>query len=99
MIKSQLLTKDNDNEIIKEYEIKKRKLEDYWTIEFPKTYKIIETELKAIDSVKNSLDNNAAKLVKASTRLNNQFKDKIIKGLSKILGDLIIQEEIVEKQN
>jgi hypothetical protein len=29
MIKSQLLTKDNDNEIIKEYEIKKRKLEDY----------------------------------------------------------------------
>ncbi|WP_027063298.1 DUF2130 domain-containing protein [Mesoplasma seiffertii] len=99
LAKTQLLTQDTNNEVIKEYELKKAKLDEYWTIEFPKTYKIIETELKAIDSVKNSLENNSAKLAKASTRLNNQFKEKIIKGLSKILGTLIVEEQDENKQH
>ncbi|WP_026389854.1 DUF2130 domain-containing protein [[Acholeplasma] multilocale] len=92
-LKTQKLTGEVSDDLIKEYEEKKVKLDEYWTIEFPKTWKIIETELKAIDSVRSSLDNNSAKLTKASTRLSSQFKDKIYKGLSGILGAINLEEE------
>ncbi|WP_339022568.1 DUF2130 domain-containing protein [Spiroplasma endosymbiont of Crioceris asparagi] len=80
--------------LIKEYEKKQQQIENFWQIEAPKAILISRKELKNIEGVSRTLISSSEKLDKAKERIEKQLEKKIVFGLSKILGNLDLEEEI-----
>lgn len=90
--KVKTLTNSSNNELLKELEKQKNELNEYWTIQFPTAYKKMQKELEDLDKVADSLERNSSKIKKSINVINQQFFNKVQKGLAKILGEMVIEE-------
>ncbi|PPE06225.1 DUF2130 domain-containing protein [Mesoplasma corruscae] len=91
--KINILTSSSNNDIIKELEAQKEKLNNYWSVTFPTSYKKIKAEMESLDKVSQSLINNSNKIKKSADVIKNQFFNKITSELTNILGTLEFGEE------
>ncbi|AVN63810.1 hypothetical protein CG006_02360 [Mesoplasma florum] len=86
--KIKTVTNSSDNELFKELEKQKAELNEYWTIQFPTAYKKMQKELEDLDKVADSLERNSSRIKKSTNVINQQFFNKVQKGLSSILGEM-----------
>ncbi|AVN64483.1 MULTISPECIES: DUF2130 domain-containing protein [Mesoplasma] len=91
--KIKTVTNSSDNQLFKELEKQKAELNEYWTIQFPTAYKKMQKELEDLDKVADSLERNSSRIKKSINVINQQFFNKVQKGLSSILGEMKAQDK------
>ncbi|ASZ09203.1 DUF2130 domain-containing protein [Mesoplasma chauliocola] len=91
--KIKTFTDNSNNDLLIELEKQKEQLNEYWTIQFPTAYKKMQKELEDLDKVADSLERNSSRIKKSISVINQQFFNKVQKGLSKILGEMIEEKD------
>ncbi|ATZ18115.1 DUF2130 domain-containing protein [Mesoplasma melaleucae] len=91
--KAKAFTNNSNNELLKELEKQKEELNEYWTTQFPIAYKKMQKELEDLDKVADSLERNSSRIKKSINVINQQFFNKVQKGLAKILGEMVVEGE------